>query len=136
MTTAPIEGQRARVDLLEARLINTEVARLEAVAVGNRKLHNDLANMNREAIGEAAVNDLRSLVTRWMLERGKAAYKAKTPAVAAGLPAGSVLGWGHNVLVKDADNLWSWAGFDTKSTDAEIQPALVAATVLRIGYPR
>ncbi len=136
MNTNPTEGQRARVDLLESRLVNTEVARREAVAAGNRALHNDLANMNRETIGEAAVNDLRSLVTRWMLEHGKAAYEAKTPKQAADLPAGSVLGVGHNVLLKDADGTWTWAGFDTKSTDAEIQPAMAAATVLRVGYPR
>jgi hypothetical protein len=72
-----VTTQRERVDLLAARLVETEVARLEAVAAGNRALHNDLANMNRDAIGEAAVGDLRSLVTRWMLERGKAAYDAK-----------------------------------------------------------
>ncbi len=74
---APLAGQRDRVNLLAARLVETEVARLEAVRDGNRERRNDLANMNREAIGEAAVNDLRSLVTRWMLERGKAAYLAK-----------------------------------------------------------
>lgn len=74
---APTAGQRERVDLLAARLVETEVARLEAVAGGNGKLHNDLANMNREAIGKAAVNDLRSLVTRWTLRFGKAAHEAK-----------------------------------------------------------
>lgn len=70
---APTEGQGARVDMLAARLVNTEVARRQAVRAGNRRLHNDLANDNRQAIGEAAVNDLRSLVTVWMLDRGKAA---------------------------------------------------------------
>ncbi len=77
---APLAGQRERVDGLAARLVETEVARLEAVRDGHRNRHNDLANMNRDAIGEAAVNDLRSLVTRWMLERGKAAFEAKQAA--------------------------------------------------------
>ncbi len=74
---APLTGQRERVDLLAARLVETEVARLEAVRDGHRARHNDLANLNRDAIGGAAVNDLRSLVTRWMLDRGKAAFEAK-----------------------------------------------------------
>ncbi len=74
---APVEGQRARIDALEARLIATEVARLEAVAAGDRDRHNDLANMNRLDIGQVALNDLRSLVTRWMLRLGKTAYEAK-----------------------------------------------------------
>lgn len=74
---APAAGQRDRVDLLAARLVDTEVARLEAVRDGNRPLHNDLATMNRDAVGEAAVNDLRSLVLRWALDRGKAAYEAR-----------------------------------------------------------
>lgn len=63
--------QRERVDLLEKRLLTTEAARLKAVTDFDRKLHNDLANMNREAVGEIEVNDLRSLVTRWMLQLGK-----------------------------------------------------------------
>lgn len=70
---APSEGQRERVDAIEARLIATEVARIEAVKAGDRDRHNDLANMNRLDIGQVAVNDLRSLVTRWMLRLGKAA---------------------------------------------------------------
>jgi heme oxygenase len=65
--------QRERVDLIEKRLLTTEAARRQAVFDGDRKLHNDLANLNREAIGEIAVNDLRSLVTRWMLRLGKQA---------------------------------------------------------------
>lgn len=65
MTTE--QTQRERVDILERRLLTTETARREAVAAGDRKLHNDLANMNRETIGEIDVHDIRSLVTRWML---------------------------------------------------------------------
>ncbi len=133
---APVEGQRQRVDALEARLIASEVARIEAVKVGDRGRHNDLANMNRLDIGQVAVNDLRSLVTRWMLRLGKAAYEAKPPQDPADLPPGSVLGWGHNVLMKDADGVWSWAGFDKRSTDGEVQAAMSAATVLRVGFPR
>lgn len=63
--------QRERVDVLERRLLNTEAARRKAVADGDQKLHNDLANMNREAIIEADAKDLRSLVTRWMLRISK-----------------------------------------------------------------
>lgn len=68
---------RERVDALERRLITTEVARRKAVRDGNTKLHNDLANMNREAVGEMEPKDLRSLVTRWMLQLGKAADQAQ-----------------------------------------------------------
>lgn len=72
---APVEGQRERVDALEARLIATEVARIGAVQAGDHNRHNDLANINRLDIGQAAVNDLRSLVTRWMLRLGGQAAK-------------------------------------------------------------
>lgn len=63
--------QRERVKLLPARLLSSEAARRKAVADGNMQLHNDLANMNREMIGETSEHDLRSLVTRWMLERAR-----------------------------------------------------------------
>jgi len=59
--------QRERVDFLEQQLLTTEASRREAVAAGDRKLHSDLANANRNTIGAAEVHDLRSLVTRWML---------------------------------------------------------------------
>ncbi len=67
MSDTPAPTQRERVDLLETRLLTTEARRRKAFAEGDRKLHNDLANLNREAIGEIPEHDLRSLVTRWML---------------------------------------------------------------------
>ena len=70
------ESQRDRVDALERRLLTTEAARRRAVQAGEKKLHNDLANINRETIGDAEVRDLRSLVTRWMLRLGEQAEKA------------------------------------------------------------
>lgn len=81
------ETQRERVNNLERRLITTEVARRRAVNAGDQKLHNDLANINREAIGAAEPKDLRSLVTRWALQLGEQAELAsrntapKPPAV-------------------------------------------------------
>jgi hypothetical protein len=59
--------QRERVDGLEARLLGTEARRRQAVREGDRHLHNNLANLNRETIAEIPLHDLRSLVTRWML---------------------------------------------------------------------
>lgn len=70
------ETQRERVDNLERRLLTTEVARRRAVAADDWKLRSDLANINREAIGAAEPKDLRSLVTRWMLQLGEQAELA------------------------------------------------------------
>lgn len=67
MTATSPPTQRERVDLLETRLLTTEARRRRAVADGDRQLHNDLANLNREAIGEIPVHDLRSLAS----ERGE-----------------------------------------------------------------
>lgn len=65
--------QRERVTLLQRRLDTTETARRAAARAGNHKLASDLANINREFVIDAQPHDLRSLVTIWLLDRGKAA---------------------------------------------------------------
>ncbi len=70
------ESQRERVDTLQRRLLSTEVARRRAVTADDRKLANDLANINREAIHAAEPKDLPALATRWMLQLGEQAELA------------------------------------------------------------
>lgn len=53
---------------------------------------------------------------------------------AADLPAGTVVGWGHSVLLKDADGAWSWAGYANLVGDALVDRMLPAATILRHGW--
>lgn len=69
----PPMSQRERVALLSTRLLTTEAARRKAVLDGNQKLHNDLANMNREALAVVSPADLRSLVTCWLFRLADAA---------------------------------------------------------------
>lgn len=67
-----MSSQRERVEVLQRRLLTTETARRAAARTGNRRLASDLANINRDLIGDANSGDLRSLVTLWLLERGRA----------------------------------------------------------------
>jgi len=74
-----VTTQRERVHLLAKRLLTTETTRRQAARDGNRQLASDLANVNRDLIGEAFPGDLRSLVTVWMMALGQALDEATLP---------------------------------------------------------
>jgi hypothetical protein len=68
-----VSTQAERVGRLAVRLLDGEAARRQAVRDGHSRLASDIANINRELIGEALAPDLRSLVTAWMLRLGEIA---------------------------------------------------------------